>query len=323
MPHKPKKRNLFFLWLTYVPISWFYHLVRLMPLRAAYGFGNVIFFLAPFFDPWHRRRVIRHLLHTGVAKDIKEARQICRRLFFNFGRLLTDVFKTDQLLRANSVDVAGDLKLARECGAFGEEGRKYRNIIIASAHYGNWEIGGTSWARLSDTPLVSVMRYFSNPFIGKLFLKYRQSADHRLIPKSGSLALAYRALRNGSSLAMLVDQHATTTEGVENVFFGQPCRTHASIALLHLRSGVPIVVGVSRRIGRGFNFEFVVGCEIIHKPTGDLNADLKVVTQRITSEFERLILEQPDQWLWAHRRWLNIHRRPYKAAGIVRLESDV
>ena len=292
-------------------------------MRLAYGFGNVIFFLAPYCDPWHRRRVIRHLLHAGVAKDKKEARRICRRLFFNFGRLLTEVFKTDQLLKPGAVSIGGDIELARACGAFGEEGRKYRNILVASAHYGNWEIAGTSWAQMSGTPMVSIMRYFSNPFIGKLFLKYRQSENHRLIPKSGSLALAYRALRSGSSLAMLVDQHATTGEGVENVFFGQPCRTHASIALLHLRSGVPIITGVTRRTGKGFHFEFVLGREIVHPPTGDVDADIKAITQKITSDFERLIMEQPDQWLWAHRRWLNIHRRPYKPSGIGRLESDV
>ena len=38
---------------------------------------------------------------------------------------------------------------------------------------------------------------------------------------------------------------------------------------------------------------------LTHAKTGDATAD----TQRIHAEFERVIREYPDQWLWIHRRW--------------------
>ena len=66
---------------------------------------------------------------------------------------------------------------------------------------------------------------------------------------------------------------------------------------------------VTRRLDNNFNFEFVLGDLIRYTPTGNKENDIKNVTQMYTTALEKLITEQPEQWMWVHRRWLNINRR--------------
>lgn len=307
-----RKKNKFVLYLEYLPILLLYKLVRALPLHTAYGIATTLAKFVYAVDRKHRIRTVEHLLHAKVAHTRAEAVAIGRKCFCEFAKLLIEIFKGSQLMRPDSVTFAGNVEFARKCGAFGEEGRIYPNIIIVTAHYGNWEVAGGFWARHSHTPMLSVMRPFDNPYIGELILRNRRSPEHDLVDKDGGFRAAFKALKQGKSLALLVDQHAGHLEGVETTFFGQPCRTHASAALLHLRTGVPLVVELTRRKDDDFNFEFVVGDPIDYTPTGDQEKDVAAITQKITSGLEKLIAERPEQWLWAHRRWLNIDRKPQR-----------
>jgi KDO2-lipid IV(A) lauroyltransferase len=95
---------------------------------------------------------------------------------------------------------------------------------------------------------------------------------------------------------------------VDTVFFGQPCKTHRTPALLHLKTGIPIVPELTRRVGDDFSFEIVLGPMIEYTPTDDKEHDIQVICQMCTTALEKMIAEQPEQWLWPHRRWININR---------------
>ena len=63
------------------------------------------------------------------------------------------------------------------------------------------------------------------------------------------------------------------------------------------------------RTGDNFNFDLRVGKLIRYTPTGDKEKDVQAVTQMCISALEKLIREDPIQWLWAPRHWLDINRR--------------
>ena len=49
-----------------------------------------------------------------------------------------------------------------------------------------------------------------------------------------------------------------------------------------------------------------------YKPTGDKDKDVREITQLCTTALEKLIAQQPEQWMWAARRWLDIDRNKKK-----------
>lgn len=305
-----KEKTKLRIWAEYIPFRIFLELVRLIPTKVAYALSSFVFRLMfLFFDRKHSKRSIEHLLHAGVAKNQDEAVAIAKRTYHNFSMLLVEIFKMDQIIDLDSVTVTGSESAIKEACIHGGDNI---NVIIVTAHYGNWELAGPAWAQKFGIPMVSIMRKFGNPLIGKCILKSRQSDIHQCVYKEGGIRGMFKALRRGKTIAILADQHASTSEGgIETIFFGHPCRTHASPAILHLKTGVPIVPMITRRKPGGKGFEFVIADLIRYTPTDDKLADIHAVTQMHTTAIEKLISEAPEQWLWAHRRWLDINRKKY------------
>lgn len=295
------------IWAEYIPFLIFYQFVRMIPLKVAYAISSVLIKCVYYLDAKHRNRTINHMLHAGIVKDRKAAASLAKKCYHEFSMLLAEIFKMDQCYDKAKITVSGPPESVREYFAASAQ---FKTHILGVAHYGNWEVAGHAYCDLSGRTMASMMRPFDNPKIGKLILDHRASPLHKLIPKNLGIRQGLKALNEGRVFTVLIDQHASHTEGVETIFFGHPCRTHKTPALMHLKTGYPIIPEVTRRLpGKDFRFEVVLGNLIKYEPTDDKERDIQVVTQMCTTELEKIIREQPEQWMWAARRWLDMDGR--------------
>lgn len=283
-------------------------MVRILPLRVCYALSGLIARLLFIFDGKHRRRVLEHLLYAGVADGKKDAVDLAKKNSVHLGKLAVEILKMDQLIDPENIKKQIRLSGSKKAAELFFTSEKPSPAIIVSAHFGNWELGAIGYSLLSGHSLLSIIRPFDNPRIGQYICRQRERYNHKICPKEKGLKLLLSTLRKGESVAILADQHASTTEGVETIFFGHPARTHASPAMLHLKTGVPILVGITHRVNDNFTFEFVCKDPIIMEPTGNKQDDIHKLVQMYTTALEELIRECPEQWMWAHRRWLDIDR---------------
>jgi Kdo2-lipid IVA lauroyltransferase/acyltransferase len=121
------------------------------------------------------------------------------------------------------------------------------------------------------------------------------------------LVAALHALKEGTPVAMLLDQNAGK-HGVFVPLFGRPASTLPTAAEIALRTGSPIVcvtswrdeaAGVHRlRLGRIIRAERWAG------PRDErYDAEVRRITAEYTRNIEDAVRERPEQWLWLHRRW--------------------
>ncbi|MCF6175613.1 MAG: lysophospholipid acyltransferase family protein [Victivallaceae bacterium] len=301
-----KYKSTFVIWLEFLPFLLLWGLQRIMPLKVAYRFNGLILKIWFMIDRKHHNRTLQHLKHAGMAGNNAAAKQLAAKIYCNLAKLAAEVFKFDQLIANGNIEEILKIEGPKEACDLVTQGKP---IIIVTAHCGNWEMAGTGYCLAYKKPLVSVMRPFNNPLIGNFILNSRKSSGHQSFEKKSAIKHLLKALRNDTAVALLVDQHASSSEGVKTTFFGQPARTHVSPAMLHLKTGAPIVVSVTRRLDDGFHFKSFVKGPIRYQSTGDKEKDLQTVTQLYTTTLEELIREVPEQWLWLHRRWLNINRK--------------
>ena len=302
-----KEKSKFRIYLEYIPFRILYALLHVLPIRWGTALVTPLVALLYLVDRRHARRSVEHILHAGITDDRAEAVRIARRSYREFGKLLVEIVKMDQLYSQARIAAGGSeeaLDLVTP-----ERNPGSRQVIIVTAHFGNWEVAGTAFAEYSGVPMFSLMRAFSNPLIGELILAHRRSKVHMLIDKKLGIRPVLKALNEGRTATVLIDQHAAGSEGVECMFFGHPARVHMTPALLHLKTGVPIQPEVTVRIADDFRFELRFGKPIRYQPTGDKQKDVLVISQMCISELEEMIRECPEQWLWAPRHWLDIDRR--------------
>ncbi len=290
-------------WLVTAGVSF----ASLLPMRVPYFISQRLFMLYYYFSKRHRDRTVTHILHSGIVATKAEAIKLARRNFLELGKLFVEIIYREAfkrlLAKENGLRVVGSDEAKELCS-----GEKAKPVIVVSMHLGNWEFAGDIYSRISKIPLLSVMRPMSNPKLERFFYDRGGENLHHSCSKKGAVRHLLKALKGNESIAIVADQHAKSSEGVDVSFFGKPVRAHASPAMLHLRTGVPILVFVLRRIPGDMRFEFALKGPIMVEPTDDKEADIKKVTQMYTDLMEELVRETPEQWLWMHRRWLGVNR---------------
>jgi KDO2-lipid IV(A) lauroyltransferase len=109
-----------------------------------------------------------------------------------------------------------------------------------------------------------------------------------------------------------MDQHNKVgAKAVAAEFFGKEAGTHRSLALVARQSGAPVIPGVSHRRPNGRHVMR------LHPPLEWITAEnhreeIYLNTLGYNRVLEKFVLDHPDQWLWAHRRWKIEMDRPSK-----------
>ena len=287
-------------------------LIRALSLKQAYALAKIcacIFYLVDFK---HRNRAIAHILHSGIRTTLPEAKELAKANFLHMLKVFIEVVKCDQIVTPENYHEyfshdSEDSEFARMM-----DPEHPVTAILASAHLGNWELAGNIYTLMSGQNLCSIMRPLANQKLGEYFYSHRMSKKHTTVSKEKGIRPLLAALNRGDSIAIVSDQHASSREGVEITTFGHPARAHMSVALLHLKTGYPILPVLAIRMDDNFHFKMTGAAPIRYKPTGDKEHDVKEITQLYTNAFEELIRKYPDQWLWAHRRWLACNRNYQK-----------
>lgn len=285
--------------------------IRAMSLKSAYRLANCISYLVYKFDFKHSNRAVKHILHSGIRTDKKEAKKLARESFRHMIKVFVEIVKFDQLINENNFDdhisVAPDAVSQRLMNK-----ETTYQIILATGHIGNWELAGGTHSHLTGIPMTSIMRPLANQKIGDYFYSKRSSYKHETISKDKGLRPFLKAHKEGHNITIVADQHASKREGFEVTFFGHPARAHATPALLYLKTKTPIAMPYLVRKNDNFEFEFHVAVQPEYTPTGDKEQDIKNICQLYSTMIENEIRKYPEQWLWAHRRWLDCGRGEYK-----------
>jgi len=190
-----------------------------------------------------------------------------------------------------------------------------RGAVMVTGHYGSFELMGHLMANLGFE-MVSVMRPLDNAYLNDYLVASRRVNGQILLDKKGAMQHAEGYLERGSLLGFIGDQDAGR-KGIFVDFFGVPASTYKSIGLLAMQARLPIIVGYARR--RGHHAHYDVGVQrVIHPREWDAQDDpLRWITQEYTTAIEAFVREEPEQYLWIHRRWKHKPRERKKTGAAV------
>jgi KDO2-lipid IV(A) lauroyltransferase len=181
---------------------------------------------------------------------------------------------------------------------------KGKSILYLTGHFSSWELLPAAHA-LHGYPLSFITRPLDNSRLERYLLNIRESKGNEVIYKKNSARHILKNLKAGKSTGILMDQNTRSLEeGIYANFFGIPAATTTSVALIALRTQAPVLPGYLTPMNGGrYKIKFLPPVEMIR--TGDMEEDLRVNTQRFNDILEQIIREQPESWLWGHKRWNN------------------
>ena len=171
--------------------------------------------------------------------------------------------------------------------------------ILATAHYGNWELLGLT-APLHGFELLSLARPLDDAALNERLLRLRTLTGQRILSKHNALRPTIKALRNGETVGILMDQNTVRREAVFVPFFGRLAATTPAVATLQQRTGASILPVFSVPSSRGYRVVIDAPLEI---PDVAESEAMEAITAAATARIEAQIRERPEAWLWMHDRW--------------------
>ena len=138
----------------------------------------------------------------------------------------------------------------------------------------------------------------------------------RVIERGEAKRKVLRSLRDGHVVAFVGDQNAWRG-GVFVDFFGRPASTARGAAFFALRTGCPLIAAFMPQ-EEGFPQRYLLNIRRLpSEPSGDMDDDVRRLTEAHTGLLEKEVRERPEQYFWQHRRWKT--RPPHE---VVRADSE-
>jgi KDO2-lipid IV(A) lauroyltransferase len=278
-----------------------------VPFGVAAGLARAMADLGYVAMRSRRRIAVRNVLHCGIRATERDAKRLVRESYRHLGVALVESLRFNPLLEDGSWREHVRLAMPSELEQHLRDPK--RGLILASGHYGNWEVAAKIFSQYKTT--VGVARPLDNPRVDRLVHELRQGRRFRSIPKHDADPLRMlQTVRGGEALALMIDQHAGP-RGVLVDFLGQPASTHSAVALMALVTRLPLYFGYCRRTAP-LSFDCRVFGPVDCSRSGNKSDDVHRILTELNGYLENAIRETPEQYLWSHRRW-----RPEEVRGSV------
>jgi KDO2-lipid IV(A) lauroyltransferase len=272
----------------------FLYLISLLPMRALYLVSDFFYVIVYYLLGYRKKIVLQNLSIAFPEKTEAEKKRIAKKFYRNF----TDTFiETIKFISAGKSffrkHFTGDISLLHELH------KKGKKCQVHLGHNFNWELANLGVALNCDYLMLIVYMPINNQAIDRIFKNIREKFGSVLLPatKMSTAIIPYR--NQQYLLALVADQNpGNPSKAYWLNFFGKP---------------TPFVLGPEK--GARANEAAVVFAHFTKKKRGIYEVHFELATEDPLSlpeteltriyihHLETVIRQQPEMWLWSHRRW--------------------
>jgi KDO2-lipid IV(A) lauroyltransferase len=252
-----------------------------------------------------RKRLIRDNLARALPDVPDERRRaIAEAVWKNLGRAAVEFIRVSDVTQGNFSNsfVYEGLENVERAAAKG------KGIIFIALHFSSWELNGIA-LQYQLKNLVAIARPMKNPFVEEWVQKKRQQGGMEIILHRQAVKASLRALKDKKSVGILMDQNLYTG-GVFVNFMGRPAATTTLPALLHDRTGAPVILTYNLRENGRLRIFFEK--PVTFPEIADAGERMQCWTQILSDKMSDLVRKYPENWFWIHNRW---KRQPDSSPG--------
>ncbi len=278
--------------LQFFIIFFLFIIFKILGLKLASNFSS---WLLKIFGPFFRSKKIieKNILKAFPAINHKDLRKIITGMWGNYGRILSEYvflknFRKSQF--KNNLEIVGQDILE-------EIKKKSEPVIFISGHFNNFELMAMHIEK-SGVNLAVIYRPLNNKFLNLIMEKIRKNyiCKHQIKKgKSGTRQLL-SFFKNNHSIALMIDQRVS--QGIKSNFFKQAAYTTTIPAQFVKKFNCKVVPIYIERINK-INFRLTISKPLKYSSINTVEG----ITLDLNQVIEKMILKNPEQWIWSHNRW--------------------
>ena len=281
----------------FVTIISLFCIFKIIGLKNASNLGSVLGrFIGPLFRSKH---ITKQNIKTGLGEmDDKRESEIINDMWSNIGRTFAEYpflkdFKFNKI-NFDHIKIYGTKYLD-------EIKKNNEPTIFYSCHFANFELMAMELDKFG-IKCAAIYRPLNNFFLNPLmeYLRMKYICPNQIPKGRMGMREIISKVKDGYSIALMVDQRVS--EGPRTPFFNKPAHTTTIPAQLALKYNCKLVpISLERK--EGPNFEMTIHEPYKIEKTGNDKEDTINITLKINQIIEKMIINNPKQWIWSHNRW--------------------
>tara|TARA_B100000963_G_scaffold355914_1_gene375076 strand:- start:4078 stop:4932 length:855 start_codon:yes stop_codon:yes gene_type:complete len=268
----------------------FFLIIRIIGLNISRKIFSVLFnLIGPFAR--NKKMILKNLSSFPRNISMIEKKQIIKDMWSNYGMTFVEYIFLKKFRNAsNHISIKGDEIIQKVKD-------KNKPVIFISGHFANFELMSMEITK-KKIQLATIYRplnnYFLNPFMERLRKRYICKNQIKKGIRGVRESIDY--IKKGYSVALMIDQRVSEGELIN--FFGKPALTSTLPAQLAIKFKLNIVpVFIKRTKNNNFELEFHEEIDTSSEK------DKTELTKNLNLILERMIVKNPNQWIWTHNRW--------------------
>jgi len=277
----------------FIIIIFFFSLFKLLGLKISRIVSGFIFsIIGPIF---RSNKIADQNLKIAIPNLNQIKRKfIIKNMWINYGKIFSEYMfikkfrsseKFSKKVEIKNLEIINDIINQNE------------PVIFISGHFSNFELMAMQLEKIG-VDLAVIYRPLNNIFLNPIMEKIRKKYICKIQVKKGISGTKelLKLYKDKKSIALMIDQRVS--EGIKIKLFNNDAFTTTIPAQFFRKFSTKIVPIYIERMP---NDVFVM--KIIQPIKFNKNDSIEFITLKLNEVLEKMILKNPDQWIWTHNRW--------------------
>jgi Kdo2-lipid IVA lauroyltransferase/acyltransferase len=291
------------------------YLLSVLPLRLLYvlsdGFYGVVYHVIGY----RKKVVLSNLKIAFPEKTDQERIRIAKKFYHN----LIDSFIEMVKLISTGEEFLRKRFVVENTESLNELHKTGKSCHMHLGHTFNWEWGHLVLATLTPYQVIVVYMPISNPVFEKLIYRIRTRSGNVFLPANQMRRSIEPWLSRQYLLGLVADQNpGNPATAYWHNFFGRPTSFVSGPEKSARVQSLPVVFAYITKPKRG-QYRAVVSLATQNA------AELKEgeLTHIYVKYLEGVIRDNPEMWLWSHRRWKHEWKEEYRERWVDKIEPMI
>ena len=268
--------------------------ISLLPYSILYFFSDILYFMIYNIIKYRKNVVYTNLKNSFPEKSTKEVKEIMRKFYHHFCDVIVESCKGFTI---------SEKELSKRVNIKNPElsnfyAKNDQNIIFIAGHYNNWEICAQACPIYSKHKCIGIYKPLKEKFLNDKINLSRSKYGLRLISML-QVKKYFKEENYPKAIIFSTDQNPASVKNAYWLdFLNQDTAVLFGAEKYAVEYNCPVIYASINKVKRGFY-------EVEYSLVTDNPKEEKYgyITKDFTKRLENDIINQPQYWLWSHKRW--------------------
>ena len=270
------------------------YLISLLPFKIIYWLSDFLYIIIFYFFGYRKKIVLQNLRNSFPKKTDQEIIKIQKDFYRYFCDLILETIKT---LSITSEEINRHI-VFKDTSVFKKIYDQQQSAIVVMGHFGNWELAGAAFSQQPFHKLYVIYHPLSNKYFDKLFIYMRTRLGNNVYAMHDALRGMIKDRDKLTLTTFIADQTPSPKGAYWTSFLNQETPVFKGTEKIAKKLNYPIIYVSIKRPKRGL---YEIESELLVAESNKTTEDQ--ISELHTNKLEKDIIEQPEIWLWTHRRW--------------------